>query len=246
MKRLLCVAAALVTAACAVRGPVRQIEPRAPAPETAQQPPVEPVEKSKVNVVPFSIRTLPPRSNVQTIEAADPRLAAALLKLAFVQTAENHRAVADEYMRLGILDKADEFLSAAVEIDPHDAAAWDRKARIWRDWGWPKLALPHAIRAVHFAPSSHEARNTLGTVLQALGRHGEARAEYEQALRLDAALNNVCQNLTDRAASDGGGSCDLAYATGDKLNRRLSPSPLTYGPVANTSEPAQALAPQKP
>jgi Flp pilus assembly protein TadD len=40
------------------------------------------------------------------------------------------------------------------------------------------------------------AHNTLGTVLQALGRRKEARTEYERALKLDPsaayALNNLC------------------------------------------------------
>ena len=246
MKALACVVAALMAGACAARGPVGQIEPRAPTPETAQPPTVEPVEKSRIKAIPFSVRPLPPRSTVQTVEASDPDLAAALLKLALSQTAEHHRVVADEYARLGILDKADEYVSAALEINPHDGAAWERKARIWRDLGWPRLALPHASRAVHFAPLSHEARNTLGTVLQALGYHSEARVQYEEALKLDTSLNNVCQKLAVDQPSDGGLACDLAYATGDRLDGRRAAGPRPHRPGVNTSETAPALAPHKP
>jgi len=49
---------------------------------------------------------------------------------------------------------------------------------------------------VYFAPSSPEARNTLGTVLQALGHRRMAQQEYERALSLNPsatyALNNLC------------------------------------------------------
>ena len=221
LRAFVCVAAAVVGTACAARGPVRQVEPRAPVNAADWHTTSESAEASAGKPRTGSVLRLPPRSTVQTVEASDPALAAALLRVILIPTAENHRAVADEYMRLGILDTADEYLSDAVKIDPRDAAAWDRKARIWRDWGWPRLALPHAVRAVHFAPSSAEIRNTLGTVLQALGRHREARAQYEMALRLDAVLNNICHSLVgDGKVPDGVRACDLAYATGETLGRR--------------------------
>ena len=220
LRAFVCVVASVVGTACAARGPVAQVEPRAPVNAAAWRPPSEPAEASAGKTRIARVPMPPPRSTVQTVEASDPALAAALLKVILSPTAENHRAVADEYMRLGILDTADQYLSDAVKIDPRDAAAWDRKARIWRDWGWPRLALPHAVRAVHFAPSSAETRNTLGTVLQALGRHREAREQYEMALRLDAVLNNICHSLVGgEQAPDGVRACDLAYATGATLGR---------------------------
>jgi len=79
-----------------------------------------------------------------TIESQDGDLASALLQLALVRTAEHHRAVADEYRRLKILDAAFDHLSAATRIDPRDAAAYDARARIWRDWGVPELAIGEA------------------------------------------------------------------------------------------------------
>ena len=74
---------------------------------------------------------------ITTLSAIDTKhqqtdLAAALVRVSLEASAENHQAVSDEYMRLGIFDKADEYLSAALELDPHGAATWDRKARIWR------------------------------------------------------------------------------------------------------------------
>ena len=49
-----------------------------------------------------------------------------------------------------------------------------------------------------FAPHSAAAHNTFGTILEALDRHREARAEFERALALDPgaayALNNVCHS----------------------------------------------------
>jgi Flp pilus assembly protein TadD len=56
--------------------------------------------------------------------------------------------------------------------------------------------LSDAHRAVFYAPLSAATHNTLGTVFQALGRHGEARQQYERAIALDPtaayALNNLC------------------------------------------------------
>ena len=69
-------------------------------------------------------------------------------------------------------------------------------ARLWRDAGFPQLGLADAHRAVYFAPASPEARNTLGTILQALGHRQLARQEYERALKMNPkasyALNNLC------------------------------------------------------
>jgi Tfp pilus assembly protein PilF len=215
--------AGMMAAACAARGPVHQLEPGAPAPDAVQPAPAEPVKKPAVKHVPFSVRTRPPSSTAQMIEAADPDLAAALLKLSSSATAENYRRVAEGYVRLGILDKAHEYLTEALALDPDDAASWDGRARIWRDWGWPNLALPDATRAVHFAPSSSAARNTLGTVLQTLGRHREAREQYEKALQLNAkapeVLNNLCFSLqVQEPGSEGVKACYRAYAAGGDLD----------------------------
>jgi Flp pilus assembly protein TadD len=130
------------------------------------------------------------------LEATDRPLMAALAQLAQESTAQAHRRVAQEYVRLHILDLAHEHFTEAVTLDPTDATSYDALARIWRDWGTPELALGDAYRAVHYAPQSAEAANTLGTVLQAVRKMDSARQWYIRALRLDPrawyAINNLC------------------------------------------------------
>ena len=139
----------------------------------------------------------PPRTvAAQTLESWDPRLAAALADLALGPTAQRHRRVAVEYRRCGVLDLAHAHLSAAVRLDPTDAAAYEGRARIWRDWGFPALGLPDAYRAVRLVPASAAAANTVGTLLEAAGRVQQARQWYERALVLEPgapyAFNNLC------------------------------------------------------
>jgi tetratricopeptide (TPR) repeat protein len=129
------------------------------------------------------------------IETQDKALANALLALAMVPSAANHRAVADEYRRLHILDTAFDHLTAAVTIDQGDAAAYDARARIWRDWGFPDLGMGDAARAIYYAPRSPAAHNTRGTLFAALGWHAEARREFEAALTLDSTATYAQENL---------------------------------------------------
>jgi Flp pilus assembly protein TadD len=174
---------------------VRQAAPEAHSTRAQKAPPADSLEVFMGKVRASSERARP-ASRVQTVEAQDAAVAAALLAVAVRPSAAGHRAVAREYIRIGILDVAHEHLSAAVALDPRDAAAWDGLARIWRDWGFPHLALADAHRARYFAPSSPVVHNTLGTVLQALGHRADARAQYEKALALDTnaayALTNLC------------------------------------------------------
>jgi tetratricopeptide (TPR) repeat protein len=149
---------------------------------------------------------LPSTSTVATVEAWDPRLSSALLKLAISPTADLHRRVALEYRRLGILDQAYAHLDEAIRLDPQDAAAFDGRARIWRDWGFPNQGLADANRAVQLAPESAAAANTLGTLWQALGDGREARHWYERALMLEPtaafAMNNLCYaSITGKQAT---------------------------------------------
>ena len=111
-----------------------------------------------------------------TVESQDPALAAALLRLALIPTPAHHRAVADEYRRLAILDAAFDHLSAATRLNPQDAAAYDARARIWRDWGYPELGMGDSARAVFYAPRSAAAHNTRGTLLAAAGLKEDALA----------------------------------------------------------------------
>ncbi len=140
-----------------------------------------------------------PRSThvmVNTIEATNEPLREALGALATAPGARTHRRVAEAYRQLGVLDLAHEHFSAAVTLDPLDAASHEALARIWRDWGTPHMGLGDAYRAVHHAPARASVANTLGTLLQALGQMPDAKRWYTTALALDPgawyALNNLC------------------------------------------------------
>jgi len=136
------------------------------------------------------------RTSLATVEQADTSLARALNGIGSVPTAGALLDVAEAYRRAGIGDKAMEYYLRALQREPGNAAAHDGQARVWRDWGFPGVGLAEAYRAVYFAPTSPEAHNTLGTILQALGHVDAAREQYVKAVALDPgaayALNNVC------------------------------------------------------
>ena len=145
----------------------------------------------------LSVAARPPRTNeAATFERRDVRLAAARALVTIAPTAEHHRAVAGEYVRLGILDLAYNHFAAALHLDPHDAAAYDGRARVWRDWGYPHLGLSDVYRAIFYAPQSPAPRNTLGTLLLNMKLNAQAREAFEQTLARDPgaayALNNLC------------------------------------------------------
>lgn len=130
------------------------------------------------------------------IEVSDLRLARALQVLNDAPTSEAYRRVGVEYRRLQVYDRAHEYFSGAIKLDPKNAAAFDGLARTWRDWGVPRLGLSHAYMAVHLAPGWAAAQNTLGTMLYVMGNGTEARSRFERAIALDPkaayALNNLC------------------------------------------------------
>jgi Flp pilus assembly protein TadD len=158
--------------------------------------PEESLQRFIARVRRLAAEAKPARALQPSIEQFDPVLRQALAALSLAPTAANHRSVAARYRRLGVHDQAYDHLAEAVKCDPRDAAAWDDLARTLRDWGFPQYALGDAHRAVYFAPEEAAYRNTLGTVLQALGRRAEARAAYEATLSLQPgapwALNNLC------------------------------------------------------
>ena len=235
---------AVATTSCAARRPAPTAEPR-PAPSQAAATQGDSLETfiGKVR----TISSQPARSSAVTLESQDPALAKALLLLEAAPSAARHREVADAYMRLGISDQAHEHLSAAVKLEPRDAASWDRMARIWRDWGLPHLGLTDAHRAVYFAPTSPVVHNTLGTVLHALGRRAEARAQFERALRLDPAaayaLNNLCYTWTlegqVRAAVE---ACERAIAIRPDLLPTRNNLGLAYAVGGSLEDTERAFA----
>src|SRR5262245_4597731 len=156
-----------------------------------------PLEAFIEKVRQLSLEARPARKgDAATIERTDPVLAATLVLLAAEPTAANHRHVAEEYVRLGVTDTAFHYFAQAVSLDPRDAAALDGLARIWRDWGFPQHGLGPVYRAISAAPAAPGPRNTLGTLLLALGQPSSARAAFERALALAPgaayALNNLC------------------------------------------------------
>jgi tetratricopeptide (TPR) repeat protein len=159
----------------------------------------------------------PVRSFGATLESTDPEIGAAITVLALHPTPEGHRRAAAAYNRRGVWDKAHEHLMAALALDREDGETYDALARLWRDARLPHLALSDAYRAVFHAPQWAAARNTLGTVFQALGRRVQARGEYEHALSLDPgaayALNNLCYGwLLERRIDEARAACMQALA----------------------------------
>jgi tetratricopeptide (TPR) repeat protein len=202
-------------------------------------------------------RPVPKTSLLPTIETRDPALAAALLRAVAEPTGPRYRQVAAEYRRLRILDAAHAYYQRALRLEPRDAAALDGLARIWRDWGFANVGLADAHRAVYFAPGSPAARNTLGTLLEALGQPAQARKAYEAAVALDPraayAHNNLCHlALVGGRLTEAVASCRAALAIDGGLaaaraNLRRAEAALALDDDTATSaaaRPAQApLAP---
>jgi len=149
-----------------------------------------------VTQVPPPVPRASARPQAQTLEKRNRALATARLQQQIAPTLENERRLAQEYASAGVLDAAYDHFSAALRLDPHDVPSLDGIARIWRDWGFPESALPHAYRAIYWAPNSAPAQNTLGTVLLKLRLIDAARERFELARALDPSatypLNNLC------------------------------------------------------
>jgi Tfp pilus assembly protein PilF len=155
-------------------------------------------------------------------ESADPRLAAALRRAVASPSAENQLRVADEYVRLAILDTAYTYANRALLQKPRFGEAHEAMALIWRDWGLPALGIGAATRATYFNPSSASAHNTLGTLLDALGQPAEARAAFTRATALDPkagwALNNLCfVELRMGRLSEARSHCDAALVADPQM-----------------------------
>ena len=175
----------------------------------------------KVRHLSANARPLSAKDAAETLESRDPALAADLLLALSAPSAERHRAIAERYRALGVLDAAYRHFNSALALNPRDAAAYEGLARVWRDWGLPELAVGDAHRATFYAPQSASARNTYGTIMQALGRYKDASAAYELTSWLDPHAAYAVNNL-----------CYLAFVTGridDAIDRcnaalRLDPS----------------------
>ena len=191
-----------------------------------------------------------PRSPLPSIESSDPALREALLRLTVAPTAENHWRVGEAYRRVGVTDMAYDHFREAVHEDSAYAPAWDGLARVWRDWGYPQHAVANAHRAVYFAPAHPGYRNTLGTVLHALGRRSEAKAQYERALA-DApdapwALNNLCLVAVEEGRrQDAVALCRRAVAAGRSAIPRANLQRALHAPEPAPG-PANPARPDRP
>ena len=182
VRLLVCLAVSLILGGCAGRRvPVsagdrtggagqtaEATSPSSPLSASGTQAPTASIAEFIAKFRELSAQARPPRQSIPTVEATDTRLREALAVQIAFPTPQHMRAVAAEYRRLNIVDRAHAYLSSALVADPTDPATYDALARLWRDAGAPQLGLADAHRAVYFAPDSPEARNTLGTVLQAM------------------------------------------------------------------------------
>jgi tetratricopeptide (TPR) repeat protein len=186
-----------------------------------------------------------PVPTVPTVESWDPRLSGALLALAISPTPDRHRHVALEYRRLNILDRAYAHIDEAIRLDPRDAAAFDARARIWRDWGFAYQGLADANRAVRLAPASAAAANTLGTLWQALGNGREARRWYERALMLDPAaafaMNNLCYASITAKQGSAVDTCQRAVAMSPDSRDARNNLALAYAAAGSFARARQEL-----
>jgi Flp pilus assembly protein TadD len=147
-------------------------------------------------------------SGALMLESSSLDLSMALASHAREPTADSELALAQAYLRHGVLDKASEHFASASRINPREGLAWDGLARVWRAWGFPQFGLGDAYRAVSASPDSPAARNTLGTILQDLGEGAAARAQFERASALDPLaaypLNNLCYSWLAEANVEAG------------------------------------------
>ena len=150
----------------------------------------------------------PPRAKTATVGAElaerwSPDVASALARYSEAPTVGHEVELAHAYYGTGILDQAYEHYEAAARRDPHEAAAWDGLARIWRDWGYPRIGLGDAHRAVYADPRSPIVHNTLGTILQRLGKNQDASEQFALAVSLDPAAAYAHYNLALSCAALG-------------------------------------------
>jgi len=191
---------ALVAAAGCAERRFANVTPNNPSPDRAAAAAGAPADTLSAYMAKFrelSASARPEgRPPLRTVEATDTELAAALLTATAIPSPESLRAAALEYRRVHVYDRAQDYLTRALALDPKDAATHDAIARVWRDAGFPHLGFGDVYRAIYYAPKSAAARNTLGTLFQAMGRRAEARVQYELATTLDPlagyAHNNLC------------------------------------------------------
>jgi Flp pilus assembly protein TadD len=182
-----------------------------------------------------------------SIESHDDVLAGALLRARARRTPEHLAAAAYRYSQLGIRDTAMDYYAASLRLDRRYAPALDGAARIWRDWGQLGPALGDAYRATYFAPSSPAAWNTLGTVLQLLGRPEDAAAAYRRAAALDPsaayARSNLCYlALLQGQAAEAQDECSAAMDADGRFVQARNNLALLYAASGDTGRAFETFA----
>jgi len=188
-----------------------------------------------------------PKAALQTLESRDPALAKALSDLHLSPTAERYVDVGEAYRVRGSLDQAYDNYMHALHIDSRRAEAYDGLARVWRDWGFPGLGLGDAHRAIFYDPRSAAAENTLGTILQALGRRKPARQAYDAATTLDRSagypLSNLCYlSFVEGNASQAVAECREAIRRDPRLPAAHNNLALTYAAIGRLDLARQEFA----
>ena len=170
MRAVLCVLISIFFVGCAAHRPVN-VSTKSAAPAISavrgERPPEDSFETFMAKVRKLSSEARPAGQPATTVEAQYPMLSAAAAAAAVAPSPTTLRAVAEEYRRIGIFDKALSFLTRALALDPRVEATLDLIARLWRDSGLPQVGISDAHRAIFFAPESPVVHNTLGTIFQA-------------------------------------------------------------------------------
>jgi len=225
-----CVAVAIVVSGCGLH---RAKPADATAAPVALTPSPDSLERFIAQVRKLSMEARPDKPPAATIEGSDPRLLAALAAVALSPSIEGLQDVAHEYARIGVNDRAYEYLTRSLARDRRNAAGYDALARLWRDSGFPERGLADAHRAVYYAPASPIAHNTLGTILQLVGAQDAARREFERARQLDPtavyALSNLCYAwLLDGHGAEAEVACDKALQVNPHFAPARNNLALTY------------------
>ena len=201
------------------------------------EPPSPSLEESIAKIRQLMATARPqPKPSAPTLEATDPALADALKHLAAATTAENLYEVGAAYHRRGLFDQAHGYYTRSIRLNSRYADAHEGLARVWRDWGLPQLGLGDAHRAIYYAPLSASARNTLGTLLHALGLRDAARESYRTAIVLDReagyAFNNLCYlSFVEGNASQAIAECQSALRVDPTLAAARNNLALTYAAI---------------
>jgi Tfp pilus assembly protein PilF len=203
MRRLPLCLIALLVSGCATGQPRVTTRPAAAGPDVAVSAGAPAPDSLSMDAARLLRPRLSPAPIISpgttTVEQSSRALRAAAAQYAASPTVAHEVELGLAYRASGIDDLAHDHLASAARTDPRQAAAWDGMARIWRDWGYPGIGLGDAYRAVAASPGSAAAHNTLGTILETLGKGAAAREHFRRAAGLDPgaayAHSNLCYSL---------------------------------------------------